>query len=79
MLGVAAAAWAAALIAAAPLRRIWESGRALPLRPRRILRGFTGGPSGTGYVYPFGVMPDGMTTWARSRLGCQSWCSTITL
>jgi len=45
MLGVAAAAWATALISALPLRRIWEQGRSLPSRPRRILRGFAGGPA----------------------------------
>jgi O-antigen/teichoic acid export membrane protein len=45
MLGVAAAAWATALTSAIPLRRIWERGRSLPRRPRRILRGFAGGPA----------------------------------
>ena len=45
MLGVAAAAWLSALLSAGPLRRVWESGRALPSRPRRILRGFAGGPT----------------------------------
>src|SRR4051794_6539150 len=39
MIGVAAAAWVTALISAFPLRRIWEKGRELPSRPRRILRG----------------------------------------
>lgn len=45
MLGVAAAAWIAAATAAIPLRRIWKQGRALRSRPRRILRGFAGGPA----------------------------------
>lgn len=45
MLGVAVAAWVAVLIAAVPLRQIWEQGRSLRSRPRRILRGFAGGPA----------------------------------
>jgi O-antigen/teichoic acid export membrane protein len=45
MLGVAAATWTAALISAVSLRRIWQLGGALRSRPRRILRGFAGGPA----------------------------------
>jgi O-antigen/teichoic acid export membrane protein len=45
MLGVALAAWAAAAISAMPLRSVWAEGRSLRSRPRRILRGFTGGPA----------------------------------
>lgn len=45
MLGVAAAAWTAAAVAALPLRRLWREGRELRSRPRRMLRGFAGGPA----------------------------------
>jgi O-antigen/teichoic acid export membrane protein len=45
MLGVAVAAWVAAFSSAAPLRRVVEQGRSLRSRPRRILRGFAGGPA----------------------------------
>jgi Glycosyl transferase family 2 len=45
MLGVAVAVWVTATISARPLRWIWEEGRGLRNRPRRILRGFAGGPA----------------------------------
>jgi len=45
MLGVGAATVVTTLISAVPLRGIWERSRELPSRPRRILRGFAGGPA----------------------------------
>lgn len=45
MLGVAAAAWVTAAISARPLRDAWTQGKGLRSRPRRILRGFAGGPA----------------------------------
>ena len=45
MLGVAAAVWVTAAISARPLRAMWEKSRSLRSRPRRILRGFAGGPA----------------------------------
>lgn len=45
MLGVAAAVWTAAWIAARPLRRMWTASKMLRSRPRRILRGFAGEPA----------------------------------
>lgn len=45
MLGVAGAAIATAAVSTLPLRRLWEAGRSLPSSPRRILRGFAGGPA----------------------------------
>ena len=45
MLGVAGAAIVTAAVSALLLRRLWEAGRSLPSSPRRILRGFAGGPA----------------------------------
>lgn len=45
MLGIAVSVWLAAAVAALPLRYFWHLGRVLRSRPRRILRGFAGGPA----------------------------------
>ncbi len=45
MLGVAAAIWVTAAVSMRPLLEMWEQGRTLRSRPRRILRGFAGGPA----------------------------------
>jgi O-antigen/teichoic acid export membrane protein len=45
MLGVATAIWVTAAVSMRPLLEMWRQGRTLRSRPRRILRGFAGGPA----------------------------------